>query len=101
MTGSRIRQLEPLCGQASHRSRYTPSGSNFNCDGRSPGLRVLALPCLPGLAASGIIRRRSPLTVAGAATVSVPYGYASPCSLFIPGIVEPEKPSREVLEERD
>jgi len=26
---------------------------------------------------------RSPLTVAGAATVSVPDGYASPCSLFI------------------
>jgi hypothetical protein len=77
----------------SHRSRHTPSGSNFSIDGRSPGSRVSASPCLPGPGASGIVRRRSPLTVAGAATVSVPFGYASPCSLFIPGVVLPEKPS--------
>jgi hypothetical protein len=35
-------------------------------------------------AVSGIVGLRSPLTVAGAATVSVPDGYASPCSLLIP-----------------
>ena len=45
------------------------------------------------LITSGIVRRRSPLTVAGAATVSVPIGYASPCSLFISGVVLPKKPS--------
>jgi hypothetical protein len=47
--------------------------------------------------ASGIIRRRSPLTVAGAATVSVPFGYASPCSLFISGVVLLKKPSATII----
>ncbi len=43
-------------------------------------------PPLPGTAwvqKPVVIEGRSPLTVAGAATVSVPNGYASPCSLFI------------------
>ena len=83
--------------ETSHRSRHTPSGSNFRIDGRSPGSRVSALPCLPDLSISGIVRHRSPLTVAGAATVSVPFGYASPCSLFISNVVLPEKPSVTII----
>lgn len=51
--------------------------------GRSPGLRVKALSGLPShQMASGMCRRRSPLTVAGAATVLIPDGYVAPCSLF-------------------
>lgn len=50
-------------------------------DGRSPGLRVVVLSGLPGKIPVAI-RTHSPLTVAGAASVSVPDGYASPCSLL-------------------
>lgn len=66
--------------------------------GRSPGLRVFAWPCLPGRFGCDVesfptsrstrpvacSRLCSPFTVAGAATVSVPDGYASPCSLLHP-----------------
>jgi hypothetical protein len=50
-------------------------------DGRSPGLRVVVLSGLPGKIPVAC-RTHSPLTVAGAASVSVPDGYASPCSLL-------------------
>ena len=54
------------------------------CDGRSPGSRVSARSCLPGLSASGVFRTLLPLTVAGAAMASA--RRASPCSLFTPDL---------------
>ena len=44
---------------------------------------------LPGGAPQWRCRRRSPLTVAGAATDLVPDGYAAPCSLFHPLALDP------------
>ena len=63
----------------------TPPGLSYSFDGRSPDLRVKALP-IPSRARllSGDHRGRSPLTVAGAVTVLAPLGCSSPYSLFIP-----------------
>src|SRR3546814_665740 len=69
-------------------SRATPPGVSKNPDGRSPGSRVSAPLRLPGpKSGQWLAGCRSPLTVAGAATVSVPIGYASPCSHFIRRVV--------------
>src|SRR3546814_4388862 len=68
--------------------RATPPGVSKNPDGRSPGSRVSAPLRLPGPeSGQWLAGCRSPLTVAGAATVSVPIGYASPCSHFIRRVV--------------
>ncbi len=65
-------------------------------DGRSPGSRVEGLAGLPGPWTSGMDDKPSPLTVAGAATVSAPFGSSSPCSLLIPPALprEPSAPDR-------
>ena len=57
--------------------RSAPPGSVSTDDGRSPDSRVAARPILPGpgpfgLSASGCVRGRSPLTVAGAVADSAP-----------------------------
>src|SRR3546814_4456443 len=68
--------------------RAPPPGVSKNPDGRSPGSRVSAPLRLPGPeSGQWLAGCRSPLTVAGAATVSVPIGYASPCSHFIRRVV--------------
>ena len=59
------------------------TGSCGGSDGRSPGLRVKAWSALSVLSNQWHFGRRSPLTVAGAATVSAPVGSSSPYSLFI------------------
>ena len=48
----------------------TPRGGKGDHLGRSPGLRVWDRAGLPGGFPSGLVRRHSPLTVAGAAAVS-------------------------------
>jgi len=65
---------------------------SFFVSGRSPDSRVLVQLAFPG-EPQWLVQRHSPLTVAGAVTDLVPFGYAAPCSLFLPlrieALVEP------------
>ena len=70
-----------------------PRPNRLKSDGRSPGLRVQAVPILPGVMPV-VHSGRSPLTVAGAAADSVADGFTSPRSLFILGVLSKlRKPS--------
>ena len=71
-----------------------PAADDARC-GRSPGLRVLASPHLPARTGQWQSQSGYPLTVAGAATDSVPSG-SSPCSLFM----RPASPPSATIAER-